>query len=245
MRYVLLTFLCVLSLNAAHAQEQTTFMDTLPPEGVTILTLSASERMTLEQDELIATLRIEVKADSARDVQARINENMDRAIKRAKKDKEIKVETGRYSVYERWNRPQSGEERRVIGWQGQQMLTLRSKDKDALLEAVTDIQELGFATNNLSYQLSREKREDIQDELMAMALKKLQARARAAADALGKSQIQFIEISEGLASNFPRPVPMMRSMAAMESADAMPKAVAEAGETDVTTSVNARILLKP
>ena len=241
MRILLLFFLFIFVFSVpGQAQDSQKFMDTLPPEGSTVLTLSATERMSLSQDEIVASLRYEVRGGSPKDVQDKINKAMQDAIERAKKEEALEVTTGSYQVNERY------ENRRVVGWMGAQGLNLVGKDKDALLEVVADIQTMGFAMNNLSFRLSTGKAESVQDQLMTQALEKLQHRATVAAKALGKSTIQFVQISEGY-SQMPRPVPMMmRTMSdAVAESVSIAAPVVEGGDSDVTLTVNARILISP
>ncbi|HTL14017.1 MAG TPA: SIMPL domain-containing protein, partial [Thermomonas sp.] len=66
------------------------------------------------------------------------------------------------------------------------------------------------------------------------ALEKAQARARTYADALGLKVRRIVSISEGGAS-LPRPVPMMRAMAA----DAMAKETSVSpGETTLSVAID-------
>lgn len=239
MRYALLVLatLCVMTpFTAARADDDGL---KLPPEGHTLLNLSASERMTLPQDLLMASLRIESKSADPKKVQNEINTAMDKALAMAKKVANVKVSTGGYQVYERYV------DKTTKVWQGQQTIQLESKDSAALLDIAGKIQESGFVMSGLNYTLSPEKAEEVQDDLMVKALAKLQAKADKIAKALGKSGYALTDINIDGSG----PVMPMYKSARMEmamSADAgMAAPVAEAGETDVSLSVSARVLLKP
>ena len=99
--------------------------------------------------------------------------------------------------------------------------------------------------SGLNYTLSPEKAEEVRDDLMVKALEKLKTKAALIAKTLGKSGYDLTDVNIDGSS----PVMPMYKAARMEmamSADAgMAAPVAEAGETDVSLSVSARVLLKP
>lgn len=212
----------------------------LPPEGHTLLNLSASERVTMPQDTLMASLRIETKSADTAKIQNEINAAMEKAVAEAKKVKGVKVSTGSYYVYE-----QQVDERTKI-WLGQQTIELESKDSAALLKLTGDIQKMGFLMNGLNYTLSVEKTEEVRDELMVKALDKLKKKAEMVTKALGKTGYELTDVNVDGGSPV---MPMYKAMAMRDSAGsaemAMAPPVAEPGETDVTLTVSARALLKP
>lgn len=243
--------LLALPLMATSASAQDNGLN-LPPEGTTLINLSATEKRTMPQDLLIASLRIEVddKNDPAA-VQKKINEAMKKALELAKKETSFKVSTGTYSVYKYENpiivNTKTGEQKTEPVWRGSQTIDIESKDSAKLLEVVGKIQGFGFAMNNLAYTLSPEVADKVRDELMVQALKKLTAKADIVAKTLGKTKADLIDVNVDTGG----PVaPMYKAMMARGeamamSADAMPAPVAEAGETDVSLTVSARALIKP
>jgi len=232
--------------SAAKAQDGLN----LPPEGTTIINFSATEKRTMPQDLLIASLRIEVddKTDPAA-VQKKINEAMKKALELAKANSKYKVSTGAYSVY-KMDRPimvdgaHNGKYDSV--WRGSQEITIESKDSTALLETVGKIQGQGFAMNNLAYTLSPEVVDKVRDELMVEALKKLTAKAKIVAETLGKSNVNLVDVNVDTGGPIMPMYKTMMARAEMDMAGAAPMAppVAEAGETDVSLTVSARALIK-
>ena len=223
----------------------------LPPEGTTIINFSATEKRTMPQDLLIASLRIEAedKSDPAA-IQKKINEAMKKAIELAKAEKSFKVSTGSYSVY-KYDQPvivnqKTGEQKNEPVWKGSQTIDIESKDATKLLDTVGKIQGLGFAMNNLAYTLSPEVVDKVRDELMVEALKKLQSKAKVVAETLGKANVDLVDVNVDTGGPI---VPMYKTMMAretmaMDAAGAMPAPVAEAGETDVSLTVSARALIR-
>lgn len=211
------------------------------PEGYVNISLSATERIEVEQDLLIGTLSYSVTNANSKDLQDEINKAMAKALDKAKKVESVKVNTGSYQVYETTD-PHS----KMKQWHGQQSLTLKSKDADDLLGLAGELQELGLDMNGLSYALSPEAAASIQDGLMEDALRQLQTRADRAASALNKSAAELTNImvnNNDRASQKPRySRTEMRSMTATDSASAP---VAAAGETTITLSVRASAILRP
>lgn len=221
--------------------------------GQTLVTLNASEQKDVEQDTLVADLRIEMDDKDARTVQDKINKAMQKAVELLKKSSGVDVSTGQYYVYsyDPDSRPKimsSVAEKPALVWKGSQSLQIQSKDSQKILDLVADIQDMGFAMNGLSYTLSNELAEGYRDELMVGALKKIQGKAALIAKSLDKSGYDIIEVNvEG--AYMPSPMPMLKGMAraemAMVSDAAVSAPVAEPGKTTVNLSVSARVILKP
>jgi len=245
-RVLFLAALCILLPNMARAEG----LD-LPPEGTTIINFSATEKRTMPQDLLIASLRIEVDdKNSAATVQKKINEAMTKALDLAKKESSFKVSTGAYSVYKYDQQiivnQKTGEAKQEPIWKGSQTIDIESKDSTKLLDAVGKIQEMGFAMNNLAYTLSPEVVDKVRDELMVEALKKLNAKADIVAKTLGKSKADLVDVNVDTGGPI---MPMYKTMMArgemaMDAAAPMAPPVAQAGETDVALTVSARALIK-
>ena len=67
----------------AHAQESAFDLQTLK-SGEVLINLSASERVEVSQDRLVARLGFQVQDDDRKDVQAKINKKMKDALDLAK-----------------------------------------------------------------------------------------------------------------------------------------------------------------
>jgi len=233
---------------AAYAQEETI---ALPPEGHTILNISVTERTEVTQDTLSAALRYEMDGGSANEIQDAINKAVKSALDEAKKYNDVKTSTGGYHVYSYNERnmvdPRTGEPiSKKKSWRGSQSITLEGENASALLELAGKIQEMGFLMGGLNYSLSPEKSESVRDGLMTKALGKLGTRASLAAKALNKSGYDILEVNiDSSMPSFPVYRMMAKGAMAMDSAAEMAAPSAEAGESDVTMTINARVMLKP
>lgn len=210
----------------------------LLPEGQTMITLSVTERINVEQDLIIASLRIEAEDQDASAVQNRINTAMEDALQQARGVDEVSQSTGYYNVYQYERQPQGG--RAETLWRGSQSLTLQGKDAQALLALAGELQEMGFLMNQLSYQLSTERADEVRDSLMESAIARATEKAERATRALGKSRFDIAVLDVDTSSDYAGPE-MMRSMADTGST-AMAPPVAEAGETEVTLNVRIQVV---
>jgi predicted secreted protein len=244
--------ICVISLLSTPFAYAESGEDKVKEVVGTFVSLSASDQKKVEQDLLVASLRIELDNKDARKVQDEINKAMQKAMDIAKAEPSIKVSTGNYYVYSYDPNPsptplsREDQQKRMV-WKGSQTIDLQSKDSQKILEIVGKIQDAGFAMNGLNYMLSPELAEAQKDELLVGALKKIKTKAELISKTLGKSGYDIVEVNiDGSYMPQPQPVMMMARSAKMEMAsDSMSSPVAAPSETDVSLSVSARILLKP
>ncbi|QQG35969.1 MAG: SIMPL domain-containing protein [Micavibrio aeruginosavorus] len=243
----LLTLPLALLLAAAApalAQEKVSF----PAGGETLLNISATERLEVAQDLLIATLRVEQENADPKALQTSINQAMKEAVGAAKAVPAVEIATGHYYVYQQETMALPGSREKIAKpatkWRGAQSLTLTSATAEDVLKLAGALQDSGLVMENLYYALSPAKADEAKDNLMEAALTKVQARADRAAKALGKQRAELAEVTVDAVDNM-MPQPMM--MRAMDMAGSMEKSAmpqAEPGETEITLTVSVRAQLK-
>jgi predicted secreted protein len=243
-RFMLVAALTVLPLLALQAEE--------PREGnaywqnVTQLNLTSAARRMVAPDRVTATLAIEHDAASPVAAQAFVNGKMQAAQAAASKVKGVKFETGSYSTTR--NEPDepkpltAAERLRKTTWTTHQDVRLDSADVEALRALTATLQQMGFAADDLSYYLSRDKTEAVREELLTQALGDIRARATHMAEVLGMKVLRFARIDTG---DEPGPIgarPMAFAGARMDKA--MPMPVVTPGDTEVQVTVSAEVHLK-
>ncbi len=213
------------------------------PEGATLVSLNATERIEVDQDLLIASLYFKAEDKDVSKVQNDVNEMMKKALDEAKKVDSVKASTQQYHVYE-YDRTRGRDgSRRDMVWQGQQGLQIKGKQADDLLKLTGKLQEMGFGMNGLSYSLSPEKMEEVQNSLLEDALAKLMVKAERTGKALGKTKTEVLKIDVQPQGGGYSPQPMMRANMAMDMAESVAAPVAAPGESQVSLNVSAQILL--
>lgn len=233
---VLMTGLFALTSLNVNAQDIP-----LLPEGQTLISLSVTEKVSVEQDTLTAVLRIEREDKNAQTLQREINVTMAQALELSEGIDSVKVSTGYYSVYQYNAAPQGGRADKF--WRGAQSITLEGLDAQSVLELAGKMQEIGFVMNNLNYSVSTERADEIRDGLMESAIGRAKANAERAARALGKSSVDIATISIDDAMAYSQPMMMARSMALDSSAEST-SPVAEAGESEVSLTVRVQAVAK-
>ena len=243
MRFIILTALVIVTgivHKPAQAQDLNTLLDI--PKGATLINLSATERVEVEQDLLIVNLRYQAENKDATAVQDEVNSKMQAALDAAQKVRNVKIKTQQYYVHE-YDRSRGKSSRKDMVWRAQQGLQIKGKKADDLLELAGKLQEMGLIMNGLNYAVSPELLEETRNNLLEDALGKLRTKAERTSAALGKKSTEFLQINVDTNSGYqPR---MHRAMAmdvSMAKAE-MSTPVAEPGESQNSLPVRANALL--
>ncbi len=241
MRIILLIALLLLLSVPTQAQDYKTLLDI--PEGGTLVDLSATERVEVEQDLLTATLRYETENSNPRALQNEINSHMKEALGIAQSVETVKTSTQGYNVYQYdpHRHKKSLPSKKI--WRGSQGIQLKSKNADDLLDLVGRIQGTGLTMNGLNYSVSPELLEETRNNLLEAALKKLQIKAKRTARALGKTKTALLHVT--VDSGGYSPTPMQGRAMAMSDMAKMAAPIAAPGQSNITLTVRANALLKP
>lgn len=196
----------------ACAQPQTSTAGEMPATG-TLLSVSASADAKRVPD--VATISTGV-VTQATDANAAMRANaaqMDKVMAaiRAAGIAERDIQTSGINLNPNYkyveNAPPS-----IVGYQASNTVNVKVRDLSKLGKVLDTFVEQGAnQVNGPSFEV--DKPDEAYDEARVAALKKAQARARTYAEALGLKVRRIVSITEGGAS-FPRPMPMMRAMAA-------------------------------
>ena len=207
-----------LALSLAIAVPMTANAQTSPdiaiasPQG-TLLSVSASADATRVPD--VATISTGVVTQAA-DANAAMRANavqMDKVMAaiRAAGIAERDIQTAGINLNPQYkyveNQPPS-----IVGYQASNTVNVKVRDLSKLGKVLDAFVEQGAnQINGPSFEV--DKPDEAYDEARVAAIRKAQARAQTYADALGLKVRRIISIGEGGAS-FPRPMPMLRAMAA-------------------------------
>ncbi|HEV2300020.1 MAG TPA: SIMPL domain-containing protein [Stellaceae bacterium] len=208
-----------------------------PPLPPTVLHLSETARQRVVRDRLRVDLRADETAAEPRTVEAAINRLMGQALAKARAVQGVEVETGSYAVY------RESPPNRPAAWHGSQELVLTGTDAAALLKLAGELQSAGLVMSNLTYQASPEAVRGAEDDLTVDALSALDRRAAAIARQLHLSVLRYSELRVGNAQSNGPPPPRFAAMAAAPRA--VPAPVAAPGETTVSVTITAAVLLGP
>lgn len=208
-------------------------------QSVTVLNLSGEAHRSVTPDKLTATVAIEHEAKDAATAQAYVNEKMKLAKVAAGDVPGVKFETGGYNTYQ----ISQGDKQKTIVWHARQDVTLSGGKPEGLTKLVAQLQGMGFAVNGFSYELSREKTDEVRSELMNEALDDVKAKAQKIADHLGYKSVRYAVINTENGGGVVRPM-FARAMAMKADTAAMPEPVATPGSTEVQVNVSAEVHLR-
>jgi uncharacterized protein len=198
----------------------------------TLLHLSAGGSAQADPDQLVADLLAQDTSPSAADAQRRVNALVALGMQAARSASVVEARAMGYEV--------SPADEKRTRWFAQQTLELRSTDGPTLLDLTGRLQQQGFLTASLNWQLSPALRRKAYAEATAIALKALLEQAASAAATLGLHVDHLKDVQ--LQPREPRPIRPMMAMAAKASE---PAPQATAAPEDVTAEVSAEVVLRP
>lgn len=201
----------------------------------TTIDLSAEANRPAANDLARATVFAEITSPAAGESAKKVNALIAEAVATAKTYPKIRVQTAgthTYPVYAKGGG-------RIEAWRMRSDITLETADTAALSELLGKLQA-SLGVSGITLAPSPETRRKAENEALLDAIAAFKARAKLAADALGKPY-RIKQMSLGGQSYRP-PSPLMRAapMAAMEAAAPMP---VEAGESQVSATVSGQIEL--
>jgi len=226
-----------LSIAPVQAQPQ-------PPaqrgEG-TLLLMTGSAAVEIENDEALAQLFFEAQEAELPRAQSLVNQRVADGVAQLKRgDPRGLVETAGYTTYPVY---QPGTQRKLIGWRVRQNVSLRTGDLAALPRAVAAAQPY-LALAGIDFRLSRAARTKVEAELIEQAIANLNDKAAAAARALKvpPERIRLEELNFGVA---PPPMPRMRAEMMASSAPPVEEPQFDAGRSLQQMTVTGRARLLP
>lgn len=234
---IALYWLALLSaaLTATTANAATDIALTVPATPSVAVTGSATGK--IQNDRMVATLRVEAEHASAAAAASEVNTRMARALNQAKAVPSVDVKSAGYNTWQSW------EKGRPSKWKVVQSVAFTGGDFAALAVLVSKLQdEDGLLVSSISFAVAPETRRKAEDALIREAIRAWQQRAATASDSLGYASWRpgRVQVSTSDALALPRSDQMMRAQAA--PAAAAPIAV-EGGTTDLTVTVSGEAIL--
>ena len=196
---------------------------------------SVSATEDVANDTLVAVLTVQRDGSSARQLAAEVNQVMAWALAKAKEAPSIKVQTLDYQTSPIYQK------NTVTGWRVSQSLRLEGRETAAVSDLVGVLQER-LNLQQVGYEVSRERRKEVEDRLIGEAIAAFQARAKRVAADLQRRTFRLVQMD---VSTGPAPMPVYRQRAmpmAMAEVAAAPPAI-EAGTQTITVGVTGEIEL--
>jgi predicted secreted protein len=212
-----------------------------PPQDVLSLSASASTEVTRDVMNLVLSTTREGVEPQA--VQAELSKALLAALLEARKlakPGQVDVSTGNFSLFPRYaQNAQKGGKNGISGWQGTAELRIDGTDMQAISSLVARIDSLSVA--RVGFSLSREAREQVEDQVAAEAIARFRSHAEAYARQFGFTSVSVREVQINSNDQMPPMMMMKDSRAMAASAEALP---IEAGKATVTATVNGSVQMK-
>lgn len=194
----------------------------------------ATQRESVSNDTMHVTLGASGESSDPAELAARINDAMNWALGIAKGYAGVTVGTGNYQTYPVY-------EKTVLKrWRARQNLELQGKDSRLLGRLVGELQAR-LQVQSMSFSVSDEKRNGIENRLISQALDAFKKRADLIVNNLRATGYRIVDININTSSPRP-PIPYPVGMMAAQSKSGSPVAV-EAGESEIGVTVSGTIEL--
>jgi len=208
-----------------------------PAPALPSLSLEASARAVVPNDEMIVTLAVERDGPLVGPLNDAVLTQLNEAIAQAREVDGVRARLGQV-----WTQPHHGRDGRPQGWRVRGEVVLESTRMQLLGQLAGRLGER-LQLAGVAFRLSDERRRAEESRLLAEAAQAFRARAADAATAFGFAGYEIRELVLRPAGvPRPRPVAMVRSGAAEVAAAPLP---AEGGDSDVVVGVSGTVALKP
>lgn len=202
-------------------------------ESLNRVSLSVSAEREVENDLLIANLYAEHQAQKQQDVSDHVNKAIRWALEKSKSVNGVKVQTTQYNTFPVYNKQV------ITGWRARQGIRIESTESTALSDLIGELQAQ-LLVASINYDVSKQSRDKVEEELTAEALAQFSKRAELIAAELGRDGYQLVQIHVNTQGGRPVPVSYAtRGLAAAEAKMASP--AIEGGVQSVTVSVNGTV----
>ena len=151
------------------------------------ISLEASASAEVENDTMIVSLYAQEEGSKAVVLSNRVNKKINWALEKLKQYKNIKVETQSYSTNPVYSKNQ------IIAWRVKQSIQLESKDMSLMSEVLGELQQQ-LKLNGISFDVSRDKREQQTRILIDQALTAYNKRATQIANKLQRDSYKIVNM---------------------------------------------------
>jgi predicted secreted protein len=206
----------------AQTQERETQFD--------VVSFEAHANRDVPNDQLVAVLAVELHGPDPAALARTANSRMAEALKVAATVPEVRVRSGNYQTFPRYDRNQ-----RIESWQVSQELRLQSDDFTAATQLIGKLQDR-LVVRSMAVRLSPEARRAAEDALIAEAIAAFHARADRVRAAMKAAGYRIRNLSIGTSTGGP---PRPFEARAMAQAPAV-----EPGESQVTVTASGSIQLR-
>lgn len=204
-----------------------------------MVSIQANASRQVSNDQMTAILSIEKTDKQPNELANQINQLMNFAQNTVKKYPTVKVKTGQqqtYPIYDSSNR-------KIKDWRATASVILESRDIPAMSKLVAELQQ-SFQLENISFSVSPQQRQKVEDELLTEVSQKFQQRAKLISQAWNKQHYDLVSFNVDFQNqiiNYGDSVARVSSMKALSSPV---EQTVSAGESTIMINAHGNIQLK-
>lgn len=191
------------------------------------ISLEASASAEVENDTMIVSLYVQEEGSKAVALSQRVNKTINWALEKLKQHKNIKVETESYSTSPVYSK------NKIISWRVKQSIQLESKDMSLMSEVLGELQQQ-LKLNGISFDVSRDKREQQIRLLIDQALTAFNERATQISNKLQHDNYKIVKINVSTSASA---APYRYKTGRVMMAEAAPAVAPEIAKGDQTLTV--------
>lgn len=203
--------------------------------GLVSFATSASRKVA--NDQINASLSKTVQNKSSAEAQNQIATTLNQAMAIARKYPQVQVTSGNQATY-----PQYDKNQKIIGWTGNAALNLKSTDTVVASKLIADLQAF-MTMDNLDFTVSDAKRKEVEQALMADASRNFQQQAAALLPAWGAQSYQLVNVEFNQGNDYYPRARVMPMMAAAKMENTVADQDFQAGDTNITVTINGTVQL--
>ena len=196
--------------------------------------LQARAEREIPNDEMLAVLVVEHQGKQPAEIAAKVNQDMDWALGKVKKVKEVSSKTGSYRTNPLYR------EGNIIGWQTSQELELKSQSVTDLTNLIGDLQEK-LQVRQMVFVPTEETRSTHEDELIELAMEAFKRRVEIVRKHMDNKDYRIIRLMVNTSDQFAPPVMFgARARMATMAAEVSTPSV-EAGTSKIVVTVDGSV----
>lgn len=207
-----------------------------PVKSYNQISLDATASADVDNDTMIVSLYAQEEGSKATTLSNNVNKRINWAVQQLKQYQDIKVETESYSTTPVYKKNQ------IVAWRVKQSLKLESTNMSLMSEILGDLQQQ-LNLGGISFDVSRDKREQETKKLIDQALSAYNERATQIANKLQSASYKIVTMHVSTTTS-PIKHRVRSSAAMMSEASSVVSPKMEAGDRTLSVRVNGTIELK-
>lgn len=203
-----------------------------------LVSLMAQASAKVPTDEMVVSLRSEKEGANLGSLNQSVLSELQAALNQAKAIPGVHARMGNVHTNQSYS-PQG----KLVGWRVQGDIVLDSNKLKELGDLAGQL-SIKLQLSNVYFRLSAEKRLEVEQSLLEDAAQAFRKKAKASAVALGYETFSIKDVSVSQGQSGGEPVTPMYAKAMMVREAASPSIAADAGETEVSVSMNGSVVLR-